>query len=90
MSDQWRGLCEVPDTQLSLVTYWYSSDDLHGLTAVGSVDMNNGLYPSLMERMEAYLMTQFSTPGTVPPSLYSLHGKLKSQHDKGDKTGYRL
>lgn len=35
----------------------------------------NGLYPSLIDRMEAYLMSQMAAQGGIPPNFYSIHGE---------------
>ena len=35
----------------------------------------NGLYPNLIDRMEAYLMSQMAAQGGIPPSLYTMHGE---------------
>lgn len=36
----------------------------------------NGLYPAnLIDRMEAYLLSQMAAQGGIPPNLYSMHGE---------------
>lgn len=38
------------------------------------MSLNNGAYPHIMDRMEAYLMSQYSG-GLPPPTMFPFPGK---------------